>query len=49
VFSTDPSIAKLRELVKSLENEEMRLDEFLQLEIRNATTPGSIRKEVSRI
>ena len=49
VFSTDPSIRKLRELVKSLENEEMRLDEFLQLEIRNATTPGSIRKEVSRI
>jgi RNA polymerase primary sigma factor len=49
VFSTDPSLRKLRELVKSLENEELRLDEFLQLEIRNATTPGSIRKEVSRI
>jgi RNA polymerase primary sigma factor len=49
VFSTEASLVKLRELVKSLENEELRLDEFLQLEIRNATTPASIRKEVSRI
>jgi RNA polymerase primary sigma factor len=49
VFSTDASLHKLRELVKQLENEEMRLDEFLQLEIRNATTPGSIKKEVVRL
>jgi RNA polymerase primary sigma factor len=49
VFSTEASLDKLRALVKSLENEELRLDEFLQLEIRNATTPAAIRKEVSRI
>jgi len=49
VFSTEASLAKLRELVKQLENEEMRIDEFLQLEIRNATTPGSIKKEVTRL
>ena len=49
VFSTDASLVKLRELVKQLENEEMRIDEFLQLEIRNATTPGSIKKEVTRL
>ncbi|MFQ5598940.1 MAG: RNA polymerase sigma factor RpoD [Candidatus Krumholzibacteriia bacterium] len=49
VFATTASLRRLRELVKSLENEEMRLDEFLQLEIRNATTPGSIKKEVLRI
>jgi RNA polymerase primary sigma factor len=49
VFSTEASLGKLRELVKSLENEEMRIDEFLQLEIRNATTPGSIKKEVVRL
>ncbi|HZM15340.1 MAG TPA: RNA polymerase sigma factor RpoD [Candidatus Krumholzibacteria bacterium] len=49
VFSTAASLRKLRELVKSLENQELRLDEFLQLEIRNATTPGSIRKEVTRL
>ena len=49
VFSTDASLAKTRELVKQLENEEMRIDEFLQLEIRNATTPGSIKKEVQRL
>jgi RNA polymerase primary sigma factor len=49
VFSTDASLSKLRELVKQLENEEMRIDEFLQLEIRNATTPGSIKKEVTRL
>jgi RNA polymerase primary sigma factor len=49
VFATEVSFGKLRELVKSLENEEMRLDEFLQLEIRNATTPAGIKKEVTRI
>jgi RNA polymerase primary sigma factor len=49
VFSTEASLVKLRELVKQLENEEMRIDEFLQLEIRNATTPGSIKKEVTRL
>jgi RNA polymerase primary sigma factor len=49
VFSCDASLQKLRELVKQLENEEMRIDEFLQLEIRNATTPGSIKKEVVRL
>ncbi len=49
VFSTTASLRKLRDLVKSLENQELRLDEFLQLEIRNATTPGSIRKEVLRL
>jgi RNA polymerase primary sigma factor len=49
VFATDASLTKLRELVKQLENEEMRIDEFLQLEIRNATTPGSIKKEVVRL
>ena len=49
VFSTEASLQKLRELVKQLENEEMRIDEFLQLEIRNATTPGSIKKEVVRL
>ena len=49
VFATDASLSKLRELVKQLENEEMRIDEFLQLEIRNATTPGSIKKEVVRL
>ena len=49
VFTTSTSLTKLRELVKQLENEEMRIDEFLQLEIRNATTPGSIKKEVSRL
>jgi len=49
VFSTDASLVKLRDLVKQLENEEMRIDEFLQLEIRNATTPGSIKKEVTRL
>jgi RNA polymerase primary sigma factor len=49
VFSTEASLVKLRDLVKQLENEEMRIDEFLQLEIRNATTPGSIKKEVQRL
>jgi RNA polymerase primary sigma factor len=49
VFACNASLAKLRELVKHLENEEMRIDEFLQLEIRNATTPGSIKKEVARL
>ncbi len=49
VFATEASLSKLRELVKQLENEEMRIDEFLQLEIRNATTPGSIKKEVMRL
>jgi len=49
VFSAGASLHKLRELVHRLENEEMRIDEFLQLEIRNATTPGSIKKEVVRL
>ena len=49
VFSTEASLQKLRDLVKQLENEEMRIDEFLQLEIRNATTPILIKKEVVRL
>jgi RNA polymerase primary sigma factor len=49
VFSTAASLQKLRDLVKGLESGELRLDEFLQLEIRNATTPGTIRKDVARL
>jgi RNA polymerase primary sigma factor len=49
VFATPISFDHLRERIRSLENEELRLDEFLQLEIRNATTPYSIRKEVTRL
>jgi RNA polymerase primary sigma factor len=49
IFATPATFEHLRERIRSLENEELRLDEFLQLEIRNATTPYSIRKEVTRL
>ena len=49
IFATPATFKHLRERIRSLENEELRLDEFLQLEIRNATTPYSIRKEVTRL
>jgi RNA polymerase primary sigma factor len=48
-FATTASFDRLRVRLKRLEDEELRLDEFLQLEVRNATTPYSIRKEATRI